>query len=106
MTTHDVKTAWSRVGDELSGLGLKLKLHAEQEMGDDDPTEVKAALKRLSDAIEDAAEAVGNAAKDPSVREDIVDVGHSLASAMGQTMSHAGQTMSRAGKEIRSKIKP
>lgn len=97
MTKQDVKTAWTRVADELSSLGLKLKYHVEQEFADDDTPEVKAALKKLSDAVEDAAEAVGNAASDPAVREDLAEAGHRIVEAIGTTVSQAGD-------EIRTKL--
>ena len=39
MSRDQVKDAWSRVGDELSALGLKLKLHVEEERSDSDDDE-------------------------------------------------------------------
>ena len=90
MTKTDVKMAWSKVGDELSGLGLKLKYHVQEEFADDDDgKEVKAALKRLADAIDDTVDAAGNAAKDPAVREDVKDASQSLITALTTTMNEA-----------------
>ena len=93
MTKSDVKLAWGKVGDELSGLGLKLKYHVQEEFSDkaddDDGTEVKVALKRLADAIDDALDAAENAAKDPAVREDVKDAGRSLMDALTTTVNEA-----------------
>ena len=90
MTKTEVRTAWSKVGDELSGLGLKLKYHIQEESADEeDGDEVKAALKRLADAIEDTADAAGNAAKDPAVREDVKNAGQSLMTPLATTVNEA-----------------
>lgn len=89
MSTRDVRQAWARVGDELTGLGLKLKLHAEQEFSDDDLRESEAALERLGEALDAAVEAVQNAAEDPAVREDLVETGRRLVVAMSVTMDEA-----------------
>ncbi len=100
MTKTDVKTAWSKVGDELSGLGLKLKYHIQGEFADDeDGDEVKAALKRLADAIDDTVDAAGNAAKDPAVREDVKNAGQSLITALATTMNEAVKACRSASNE-------
>ncbi len=88
MTQTDVKMAWSRVGDKLSALGLKLKLHAEQEFADDD-TEVKDALKRLADAFEDTANAIGNASTDKAVQRDVSEAGRRFVEAVSTTVNQA-----------------
>lgn len=92
MTKHDVKLAWGRVGDELSSLGLKLKLHMEQEReeheaGDD--SAMREALDRLTQAIDDAADAVGNAAKDDAVRDNARNAGTRLIDAVTTTVNEA-----------------
>jgi hypothetical protein len=89
MSTQDVRHAWGRVGDELAGLGLKLKLHAEQEFSDDDVRESEAALERLGEALDAAVEAVQHAAEDPAVREDLAETGRRLVDALSVTMNEA-----------------
>ena len=89
MSTQEVRRAWAKVGDELTGLGLKLKLHAEQELSDDDVRESDAALERLGEALDAVVEAVQNAAGDPAVREDLVETGRRLKSALSVTMAEA-----------------
>ncbi len=89
MSNREVRSAWGKVGDELAGLGLKLKLHAEQEFSDDDLRESDAALEKFSEAIEAAVEAVENAVGDVAVREDVAASGRQLIEAMSVTMRAA-----------------
>jgi len=89
MSTREIKDAWGKVGDELASLGLKLKLHAEQEFSDDDVTEADAALERLSEAVEAAVDTVGHVFGDVAVREDFADTGRQLVEAMSVTMREA-----------------
>ena len=63
---NDATAGWNELGNRLSALGLKLKLHWGQAQSDDDEA-AQAALRRLADAIEDAFDAVGNAAKESVV---------------------------------------
>ena len=88
MTQDDVRAAWIRVGDELSGLGLKLKYHAEQELAEDDP-EVTSALQRLGKSLRDIGDAMDNAAGDDAVREDVRETGRRLMEAMTATIDQA-----------------
>ena len=97
----EAKKAWDDVVSEFSGLGLKLKLHLEQARGDkDEPAgkDVNAALKKLAEAIDDAFDAVGTAAKDSAVRNDIKGVGKSLSSALGATFAEVSEDLSKAFK--------
>lgn len=89
MSTQEIRRAWAEVGDELAGLGLKLKLHAEQELSDDDVRESDAALERLGEALDAVVDAVQHAAGDPAVREDLAEAGRRLKSALSVTMSEA-----------------
>ncbi len=91
MSTREIKNAWGKVGDELAGLGLKLKLHAEQEFSDDDLRESDAALQRLSEAVEAAVDTVDNAIGDAAVREDLAETGRRLVDAMSVTMRVASR---------------
>jgi len=89
MSRSEVRDAWGKVGDELSGLGLKLKLHLEEEFADDDSDEIDSALKRLGEAIENAAEAVGAAVTDPAVHQDVRDAGKLLIQAASLSIQQA-----------------
>jgi hypothetical protein len=85
----DPKKAWAEVGDALSALGLKLKLHAEQETSADDGKEFTSALQRISDVVNDVFQGVGNAAKDPAVRDDARSVAQAFAGAVDATLDEA-----------------
>lgn len=84
---------WIDVKSKVEGLGLKLKLHLQQEddePGKREPGSTKAAFDDLGERIEDAFEAFGNAAKDPAVRADVKEIGLMLKDAMRETMSEVG----------------
>lgn len=83
------RQAWEQVGNRLSGLGVKLKGHLEHDASDEEKEAVESALKRLGDAIEEAVEAVGNAAKDPAVKSEVKGFGRSLLDALSVTMETA-----------------
>ncbi|MEL6982956.1 MAG: hypothetical protein AAFO29_11080 [Actinomycetota bacterium] len=84
---------WIDVKSKVEGLGLKLKLHLQQE--DDDaaerePGSTRAAFDDLGERLEDAFEAFGNAAKDPAVRADVQEIGLLLKDAIRETVSGVG----------------
>lgn len=91
MGTQDIRRAWANVGDELASLGLKLKLHAEQEFSDDDLRESDAMIERVGEAVEAAVDAVENAFGDPAVRDDLAEAGRRLADALSVTMKEASR---------------
>jgi hypothetical protein len=95
----DSRSAWNDAGERLSGLGLKLKLHYEQQRGEESEqarSEVEGAVKRLADAVQDTFEAMGAAAKDQAVREDVKQVGQSLTDALNATFAEVSGEMRKA----------
>lgn len=84
----DPRKAWADVGDALSALGLKLKLHTEQEMSAEGK-EFTSALQRLAGAVDDIFDGLGNAARDPAVRDDARSVAQSFAGAVDATIDEA-----------------
>ena len=84
----DPKKAWGDVGDALSALGLKLKLHTEQEMSEEGK-EFTSALERLAGTVNDIFQGVGSAAKDPAVRDDARSVAEAFAGAVDATIDEA-----------------
>lgn len=96
----DVKAAWNETGEALNSLGLKLKLHYEQQRGGDaDATraEVEDAVKRLTETVKDAFEALGSAAHDPAVKADAQQVGQSLVQALNATFEEVRKNVRRPG---------
>ena len=76
---------WTAVGDQLSALCLKLKLHAEEELSDDDLRE-KSGFERLGAVIDETFEAIGNAYEDEAVRDDAREAGRALGRALDATV--------------------
>jgi hypothetical protein len=95
----DVKAAWQEAGERLTGLGHRFKEHyAAERGGEGDQTrqEVKDALHKLGSAIEDAFDALSKAARDPAVKDDVKQVGQSLAGAMGTTLGEVSEELQKA----------
>jgi hypothetical protein len=98
----DVRTAWSQAGEQLSGLGQKLKLHYEEQRTDETgeqvraQDEVKDAVRKLGTAVQDAVDAMGAAAKDQAVKDDVRSVGRSLKDALGVTFSEISDELGKA----------
>lgn len=82
MTTTN--EAWARVGDRISALCLKLKLHAEEELSDDEVFE-RAGLAKLQAVVKQATDAIGDAYEDEAVRSDARDVAQAVIAAVDAT---------------------
>jgi hypothetical protein len=76
--------AWKAVADQFSALGLKLKLHFQEELADVDQDDT---WDRVRESFEEVFEALGDAAKDPAVRADVKEVARAMAEAANVTVS-------------------
>ena len=85
----DTKQAWSEVADRFGELGLKLKLHFEEASGGADDASLRSALEDLRDSVDHAFDAVGNAVKDPALKDDARDVARALREALSTTFAEA-----------------
>lgn len=93
----DVRKAWDEAGEALSGLGLRLKLHYEQQRGDDDAeAAVESAVAKLGIALQDAFDALGAAASDEAVRSDVQQVGQRLTDALSVTFAEVSEPVRKA----------
>lgn len=87
---------WQEVRAKVEGLGLKLKLHLEQEADEEGHEEggtssqTQAAIEEMGAKLQDAVNSLGNAAKDPAIRADLKDLGVLLRDAMNETFSTVG----------------
>ena len=89
----DMRASWDEVGNRLQELGLKLQLHleqAEREGRTEDEDKIREALHGVADAVEQVFSALGNAAGDDAVRDDLKDVGQSVVGALESTFSELG----------------
>ena len=85
----DAKQAWNEVGERLSALGLKLKFHTEEELSKDDDAEAASSAEKLKRSVTELFDAMGDAARDPAVREDARSVANAFASAIDATIETA-----------------
>lgn len=93
---NDARAKWEQVGDQMSELGLKLKLHFEQAAGaerSEEEDRVREALRTLGDTVEQAFNALGTAARDDAVRTDVKDVGRSVVDALEASFAELGERM-------------
>jgi hypothetical protein len=89
----DPRASWDRVGEQLSGLGLKLKLHFEQaakEGRPEDEDKIKQAFRTVGDAVEQAFAAVASAAQDEAARDDVRGVARSMMDALDESFAQLG----------------
>jgi len=97
--TDDAKSAWNTTGEQLTALGAKLGAHFENQRGTDGEqarAQTDEAIKRLGNAIQDAFDAVGAAAKDETVRQDVKQVGRSLVTALDVTFQEISEEVRKA----------
>ena len=90
----DPRASWEQVGERLSDLGLKLKLHFERAAHEgraEDEDKVREALRALGSAVDQTFTALGSAASDSAVREDAHDVGRSVLAALDATFAELGE---------------
>ena len=83
MTTS--KEAWIEVGNRLSSLGLKLKLHAQEELSGEG-VNLRGGVDQLAQAVKETFDGLGDAVKDPAVREDVRATIDRLADALRATL--------------------
>lgn len=98
----DAKESWREVADKAEALGLKLKLHLEQERDETasrEPGDTKALVDDLGRKLQDAFDSMGNAAQDPAVHQDVKDMGRLVKDALVSTFAAVGAEVdSRTGK--------
>ncbi len=82
----DARGPWNDVGDRLGALALKLKLHAQEEMTEERKTEARTAVERFGATIQGAIDGLGEAARDPAVKEDAKAAGEALSTAVSATL--------------------
>lgn len=93
----DAKESWREVADKAESLGLKLKLHLEQEHDETAPREpgdTKALVDDLGRRLQEAFDSMGNAAQDSAVHQDVKDMGRLVKDALLSTFSAVGAEVS------------
>ena len=95
----DAKAAWSDTGEQLTALGSKLGAHFENQRSADGTSareQTQEAIKRLGDAVKEAFDAVGAAARDDAVKQDVKQVGRSLVGALDVTFRQVSDEVRKA----------
>ena len=85
--------AFQEAADRLSALALKVKLHYEEEREGEEAKTLRDALSKLGDAVEDAFQAMSDAAKDDAVREDAKDAARSVGDAFATAFSQVADEL-------------
>jgi hypothetical protein len=99
----DSKNAWLRVGLNFAAAGDKLKTHAkaaaeEASGSDQDQAAVVDALNALGKAMNQAANSVTSAVKDPEVRDQLSQALNSVGEALTVTFADVGD---RVGDKVK-----
>ena len=87
MTTQN----WQEVGDKLTGLALKLKMHLEESTDG----KAKEAVDAACDSVEAAFDGLKAAVSDDAVKQDIRDAATSLGDALRNSFSQLRAQMQR-----------
>ncbi|MGI9611390.1 MAG: hypothetical protein ACR2QO_00660 [Acidimicrobiales bacterium] len=99
----EMQDSWKEVSSKAEALGLKLKVHLEQEAeGDDESTEegsTRATLEDFGRKLQDAFDSLGVAAKDPAVQADFKDMGALVKDAIADTFSSVSTDVGDAMKK-------
>ena len=83
---------WRKVGDQFAAIGERFKEHYDQvESGDpaeeSSVDEVRSALRTLGDALDTVFTAVGQAFRDPALRNEAKEAAGAIATALGATFN-------------------
>jgi len=97
----EVQDSWKEVSSKAEALGLKLKLHLEQEKDETEPRapgDTKAMVDDFSQKVTDAFESMGNAAKDEAIHADVKEMGRLFKDALMSTFNAVGaEVQNRTG---------
>lgn len=91
----DARTAWAEVGDRLSALCLKVKLHAEEELSDEEVT-AATGVDKLKATIQEAVDALGDAYEDEAVRADARAMATAFVDALDATLKDVRERVARS----------
>jgi hypothetical protein len=96
----DNKAAWDQVGEEFRALGRQVKQHYDQRprpaadegaAPGEDRRKVDEALQKLTESLEQAFSALGEAVRDPQVGEQTRKAAGSLSDALTATFAEASE---------------
>jgi hypothetical protein len=92
------KAAWDQVGQDFRDLGRQVRQHYEQQPRDEqqepspgDRRKVDEALQKLTDSLDQAFSALGDAIRDPQFGEQTKKAAGSLSEALNATFAEASE---------------
>ena len=88
---------WDEVGASFTELGRSLKgrFDANAAFGPEERDKVNDALHQLTDALDAGFTTIGDAFRDPSIREEMKRAGSSIADAIAATMRDVSDAFKR-----------
>jgi hypothetical protein len=92
----DATDAWARVSDRLSALALKVKLHAQEELSDED-LKSKVGFEKVRAVVNEAMDGIQDAYADEAVRADARDLGQAFVDAIDATIRDVQQRLRSDG---------
>lgn len=92
----DTSEAWKQVGDRLSALALKLKLHAQEELSDDQPRP-DVGFERFRAVVNDAMDGVQETYEDEAVRADARSAWQAFVDALDATIDDVDERLRSRG---------
>jgi len=82
--------SWREVGQILDGLGLKLKVHFEKAQSELEGERVRDAVEAAGAGVQQAFDALGEAVRDPAIKDDVRKAAASLSDAVSNTFAEIG----------------
>jgi len=95
----DSRQAWDKVGEELTDLGHRIKQHYQEQPGTPgrpapapgDRRKAEDALRQLTDSLDKAFKAVGDAVRDPEMGARSRQAAASLTDALSATFAEVSE---------------
>ncbi|HUI47450.1 MAG TPA: hypothetical protein VL119_02060 [Acidimicrobiia bacterium] len=93
----DAKARWDEVGERFGELGrtLKDRFDVNAAFGADEREKVNDALHQLTDALDAGFTTIGDAMRDPVMRDELRNAGSSIADAIAATVRDLSDTFKR-----------
>ena len=93
----DASRRWDEVGESFTELGRSLKdrFDANAAFGPDEREKVNDALHQLTDALDAGFTTLGDAFRDPALRDEMRHAGSSIADAIAATMREVSDALKR-----------
>ena len=106
----NVEESWQTVAGEFRSLGYAFRDHYRATKGKNDEVpseeEVRNALHTVTDAVDTAITSVGEAIRDPEVKQGAKEAARSLVDALGTSFAQVGEALDRAISRVRTTSQP